>query len=99
LSFIFYKYIQYDYSFNFTFFNFDLLSSITLVLKRSKTVSIRSTSHEKNYFTVVLIYISNEIKLEFVIIFKLKNIFCEVFSNRVKVQVNKKKWINEKKML
>ena len=105
LSFILYRRIQYDYPLNLianldkTSLSFDLPSSTTLELKGSKTVSIRSTGHEKNCFTVVLACMVDGTKLEPVIIFKLKNIPREVFSDRVKIQVNEKGWVNEKEML
>ena len=42
---------------------------------------------------------SDGIKLEPVIIFKLKNIPREIFPDGVKVQVNEKGWVNEVEML
>ncbi len=105
LSFILYRRIQYDYPLNLianfdeTSLSFDLPSSTTLELKGSKTVSIRSTGYKKNCFTIVLACMTDKTKLEPVIIFKLKNIPREVFSDRVKIQVNEKGWVNEKEML
>ncbi|CAI2181220.1 13067_t:CDS:1, partial [Funneliformis geosporum] len=105
LSFILYKRIQYDYPLNLianldeTSLSFDLLSSTILKSKGSKTVSIRSTGYEKNCFTIILVCIADGTKLEPVIIFKLKNISREIFSDGVKIHVNKKGWVNEKEML
>ncbi|CAI2174088.1 6199_t:CDS:1 [Funneliformis geosporum] len=105
LSFILYRRIQYDYPLNLianldeTPLSFDLSSSTILESKRSKTVSIRSTGHKKNCFTIVLTCMADGTKLEPVIIFKLKNILREIFSDGVKICVNEKGWVNEKEML
>ena len=105
LSFILYKRIQYNYPLNLianlneTSLSFNLLSSTTLEVRRSKTISIRSTGHEKNCFTVILACIANGTKLEPVIIFKLKNIPRETFPDEIKIRVNEKGWVNEEEIL
>jgi len=105
LSFILYRRIQYDYPLNLianldkTSLSFDLPSSTTLEVRGSKTISIRSTGHEKNCFTVILACMANGTKLEPVIIFKLKNIPRETFPDGIKIRVNEKGWVNEEEML
>ncbi|CAG8716891.1 1480_t:CDS:1, partial [Scutellospora calospora] len=42
---------------------FDMPSPVTFKKCRAKTVSIRTTGHEKAYFTVILRYLADRTKL------------------------------------
>ncbi len=78
---------------------FDLSSSITIDELKIYSISIHITEHEKTNFTIILIYITDEIKLSSFVIFKFKNILKCNFSLEVIIRANLTKWINENKML
>ena len=105
LSFILYRRIQYDYPLKYignmdeTPVTFDLPSNTTLDQRGTSTVTIRTTGHEKTYFTVVLSCLADGTKLPATCIFKLKNIPKEQFPQGINIRMNKKGWINENKML
>jgi len=80
LAFIMYRRIQYDYplaligNMDETPVSFDLPSNTTIDELGARSVSIRTTGHEKTNFTVVLTCMADGTKLLPLIIFKLKNI-------------------------
>ncbi len=78
---------------------FDLLSNITINEIGVKTISIRTTGHEKTNFTVVLTCMADGTKLLPIVIFKLKKILKGNFSPEVIVHANPTGWMNENKML
>ena len=80
LAFITYRRIQHDYPLAFisnmdeTPVSFDLPSNTTIDELGTRTVSIRTTGHERTNFTVVLTCMADGTKLPPLIIFKLKKI-------------------------
>ena len=80
LAFVMYRRIQYDYPLAFignmdeTPMTFDLPSNTTVDEMGAKTISIRTTGHEKTNFTVVLTCMADRTKLSSLVIFKLKKI-------------------------
>ena len=105
LSFVLYRWIQHDYSLalisniNKTPLSFDLSNYTTIDDCGANTISIWTCSHEKSNFMVILSCMTNEIKLLFVIIFKLVNILWQIFFVGVMICANPTGWINENKML
>ncbi len=78
---------------------FDLPNSYTLEKRSSNTINIKTIRYERSTFTVVLDCMADESKLSPIIIFKLKNILRETFSNSIFIRVNAKGWINEDEMI
>jgi hypothetical protein len=78
---------------------FDLPINTTINQKGAKTVSIRTTGHERSSFTVILACMADGTKLPAVCIFKLKNIPKENFPRGIYIRVNEKGWVNEQEML
>lgn len=78
---------------------FDLPINTTINQKGAKTVSIRTTGHERSSFTVILACMADGTKLPAVCIFKLKNIPKEKFPRGIYIRVNEKGWVNEQEML
>jgi hypothetical protein len=105
LSYVLYKRLQYNYSLKFianmdeTPLWFDLPSNTTIDHKGAKSVSIRTTGHERSSFTVVLACMADGSKLPAVCIFKLKNIPREKFPHGIYIRANEKGWMNEREML
>lgn len=105
LSYILYRRIQHDYPLKYignmdeTPMWFDLPSNTTIDHKGTKTVTIRTTGHERSSFTVVLACMADGSKLPAVCIFKLKNIPKENFSHGIHIRANEKGWMNEREML
>ena len=101
LSLILFKRNQYNYPVKYignmdeTPLAFDMPSPVTLEKRGAKTVSIRTTGHEKACFTVILGCLADGTKLPPVCIFKLKNVPREVFPPGVIIRVNEKGWCNE----
>ena len=62
----------------------------------SNIISIKIIGYERSTFTVIL---ANRSKLPPVVIFKLKNISQENFSDNIFVRTNIKGWINKNKMI
>jgi len=77
---------------------FNLPSNTTIEQSGSKTISILSTGHERSNFTVVLACLADGTKLPPVIIFKLKKIPQEEFSEGIIIHTNFEGWINENEM-
>ena len=75
------------------------LSCTTMEQSGSKTVSILSTGHERSNFTIVLACLADGTKLPPVIIFKLKKIPREEFSEGVVIRANSQGWMNEEEMI
>jgi len=105
LAFIMYRRIQHDYPLGLignmdeTPMTFDLPSNTTVDEMGTKTVSIRTTGHEKTNFTVVLTCMADGTKLSPIVIFKLKNIPRGNFPPGVIVRANPTGWMNENEML
>ena len=78
---------------------FDLPSNTTVNELESRTVSIRTTGHERTNFTVVLTCMADGTKLPPIVIFKLKNIPRGNFPSGVIVRANPTGWMNENEML
>jgi hypothetical protein len=80
LSFVTYQRMQHDYPLAYignmdeTPISFDLPANTTVNEWGARSVSIRTTGHEKTNFTVVLSCMADGTKLPPIIIFKLKNI-------------------------
>lgn len=74
---------------------FDMVGNTTIDVKGSKTVSVRSTGHEKSHFTVVLSCLANGIKLKPMVIFKRKKMPKEKLPSGVLVHVQEKGWMDE----
>ncbi len=79
--------------------SFNLPSSYILEKHGSNTISIKTTGHKKNMFTVILGYMADSLKLPPVIIFKLKNKPREEFSDDIFIRTNEKGWVNEEKII
>ena len=105
LAFIMYRRIQHDYPLAFisnmdeTPMTFDLPSNITIDETGARSISIRTTGHEKTNFTVVLTCMADGTKLPPIVIFKLKNIPRGSFPPGVIVRANPTGWMNESEML
>lgn len=105
LAFIMYRRIQYDYPLTYignmdeTPVSFDLPTNTTVDEWGARSVSIRTTGHEKTNFTVVLSCMADGTKLPPLIIFKLKNIPRGNFSPEVIIRANQTGWMNENEML
>jgi DDE superfamily endonuclease/Tc5 transposase DNA-binding domain/CENP-B N-terminal DNA-binding domain len=105
LAFIMYRRIEHDYplaligNMDETPMTFDLPSNTTVNELGSKTVSIRTTGHERTNFTVVLTCMADGTKLPPIVIFKLKNIPRGNFPSGVIVRANPTGWMNENEML
>jgi hypothetical protein len=105
LSYVLYMRMQYKYPLKYignmdeTPMWFDLPSNTTIHNKGEKTVSIRTTGHERTSFTVILGCMADGTKLPAVCIFKLKKIPKEKFPDGIYVRVNEKGWVNENEML
>ena len=79
--------------------SFNLPSNTTVEQSGSKTVSILSTGHERSNFIIVLACLADRMKLTRVIIFKLKKIPCEEFSEGVVIHANSQGWMNKEEMI
>src|SRR5688572_11207624 len=105
LAFITYRRIQHDYPLAFignmdeTPITFDLPNNISINDLGARTVSIRTTGHEKTNFTVVLTCMADGTKLPPIVIFKLKKIPKGNFPPGVIVRANPTGWMNENEML
>lgn len=78
--------------------SFDLPATRTVNLKGAKDISISTTGHEKNNFTVVLAVTKDGSKLPPLVIFKRKTVPKENFPKGIFVQANEKGWINKDMM-
>ena len=78
---------------------FNLSNNTTIEQSSTKTISILTTEHKRSNFTVVLTCMADGTKLLPVIIFKLKNVPKEVFSDSVIIRANSKSWMNESEMI
>ena len=100
-----YMRIEYDYSLGLianmdeTPVTFDLPSNITIDETGARSISIRTTGHEKTNFTVVLSCMADGMKLPPLIIFKLKKIPRGNFPPEVVIQANQTGWMNEQEMM
>lgn len=105
LAYIMYKRIQYDYlssligNMDETPMSFDLPSNTSIDERGTRSVSIRTTGHERTNFTVVLTCMADGTKLPPLIIFKLKKIPKGNFPSEVIVRANPTGWMNESEML
>ena len=69
---------------------FDMPGNTTVDKVGSKTVSVKTTGHERQHFTVVLACQANGKKIRPLVIFKRKNIPKETFPPGVVVKVHPK---------
>jgi hypothetical protein len=105
LAYIMYKRIQYDYLMSFignmdeTPMSFDLPNNTTIDERGARSISIRTTGHEKTNFTVVLTCMADGTKLPPIIIFKLKKVPKGSFPPGVIIRANQTGWMNENEML
>lgn len=105
LAFVTYRRIQHDYPLAYignmdeTPVSFDLPTNTTVDELGARSVSIRTTGHERTNFTVVLTCMADGTKLPPLIIFKLKNIPRGNFPPGVIIRTNQKGWMNENEML
>jgi hypothetical protein len=105
LVFIMYRHIQHDYPLAYignmdkTLVSFNLPTNTTVDEFGVRSVSIRTTGHERSNFTVVLTCMADGTKLPLLIIFKIKNILQGNFPPEVIIQANKTEWMNENEML
>ena len=73
---------------------FDMVGNVTVEAKGNKTVHIRTTGNEKNWFTCVLSVLANGTKLSPMIIFKGKRL-SHNFPLGIIVQMQEKGWMDE----
>ena len=105
LSYVLYMRMQYNYPLKYignmdeTPMWFDLPSNTTINKKGEKTISIRTTGHERTSFTVILGCMADGTKLPAVCIFKVKKIPKEKFPDGIHIRANEKGWVNESEML
>lgn len=105
LAFIMYQRIQHDYPLAYignmdeTPVSFDLPANTTIDELGARSISIRTTGHEKANFTVVLTCMADGTKLPPLIIFKIKNIPKGNFPPEVIIRANQTGWMNENEML
>lgn len=74
---------------------FDMLSNYTVDLRGTKTVTVKSTGHEKSRFTVVLSCLANGVKLKPMVIFKRKLMPKIKFPPGIIVHVQENGWMDE----
>ena len=74
---------------------FDMPGNTTVDKVASKTVSVKTTGHERQHFTVVLACQANGKKIRPLVIFKRKNIPKETFPPGVVVKVHPKGWMDK----
>jgi hypothetical protein len=105
LSYVLYMRMQHNYPLKYignmdeTPMWFDLPSNTTVNKKGEKTISIRTTGHERTSFTVILGCMADGTKLPAVCIFKVKKIPKEKFPDGIHIRANEKGWVNESEML
>jgi hypothetical protein len=105
LAYVMYKRIQHNYLLSYianmdeTPMTFDLPSNTTIDERGTRSVSIRTTGHERTSFTVVLTCMADGTKLPPLIIFKLKKVPKGSFPSEVVVRANPTGWMNENEML
>ncbi|KAM3915673.1 pogo transposable element with KRAB domain [Leptodactylus fuscus] len=74
---------------------FDVPSNRTVDVKGAKTVTVKTSGHEKTHYTVVLSCCADGTKLPPMIIFKRKTMPKEVIPRGVIVHVHEKGWMDE----
>ena len=74
---------------------FDMPGNTTVDFSGNKTISIKTTGHEKQHFTVVLACLADGTKLKPMVIFKRKTMPKDKFPSGVLVKVQEKGWMNE----
>ena len=74
---------------------FDMPGNTTVDFSGNKTISIKTTGHEKQHFTVVLACLADRTKLKPMVIFKRKTMPKDKFPSGVLVKVQEKGWMNE----
>jgi len=105
LSYIIGKRIKYQYpparigNMDETPMTFDLPTATTVDTTGKKTITIKTTGHEKTSFTVVLGCMADGTKLPPVVIFKLKNRPAGQFPPGVFIRNNEKGWSNGDEMI
>lgn len=74
---------------------FDIPLGRSIAEKGQKTVTVRTTGHEKSHFTVVLACCADGTKLPPMLIFKRKTLPKDNFPPTVVIQANTKGWMDE----
>lgn len=77
---------------------FDVPSNKTVEAKGAKTVTIKTSGHEKNRYTMVLACTADGNKLPPLVIFKRKTLPKEKIPSGINVQVHPKGWMDEEGM-
>lgn len=77
---------------------FDIPLGRSVTEKGEKTVTVRTTGHEKSHFTVVLACCADGTKLPPMLIFKRKTLPKDSFPPAVVVQPNTKGWMDQEMM-
>ena len=77
---------------------FDLPGNSTVHMIGDKTVSIKTSGHEKTHFTVILACLADGTKLKPAVVFKRKTMPKEKFPARVLVYVQPKGWVDDRIM-
>lgn len=75
--------------------SFDIPTTRTVNQKGEKSITIRTTGHEKSNFTVALACAADGSKIPPMVIFKKAKVPKEQFPNSVVVHANKKGWMDE----
>lgn len=78
---------------------FDIPMTRTVESSGTRTVSIKTTGHEKTHFTVILSCTASGEKLPPMVVFKLKNQPREKLPAGVFIEVNEKGWMNTDLMM
>ena len=74
---------------------FDMPAVRTVESRGAKTVFVKTTSHEKTRFTVVLACLADGTKLKPMVVFKRKTMPKERFSSGVVIHVHPRGWMDE----
>ncbi|KAH1185488.1 hypothetical protein KIL84_018237 [Mauremys mutica] len=77
---------------------FDVPSNKTVEAKGAKTVTIKTSGHEKNHYTVVLAVTADGNKLPPLVIFKRKTFPKEKIPSGIQVHVHPKGWMDKEGM-
>ncbi|KAL1466476.1 hypothetical protein MTO96_042709 [Rhipicephalus appendiculatus] len=78
---------------------FDIPLGRSVAEKGQKTVTVRTTGHEKSHFTVVLACCADGTKLPPMLTFKRETLPKDIFPPTVVIQANTKGWMDEEMMV
>ncbi|GFW84011.1 pogo transposable element with KRAB domain [Trichonephila clavipes] len=74
---------------------FDMIGNKTIDMKGTKSIHIKTTEHEKSYFTGVLSCLADGTKLKPMVIFKRKTVPKSYFPKGVFLPGHEKGWMDE----